>query len=119
MATVTTTTGPYYDPYDPALLLDPYPAFRRLREEAPLYRNEIYDFYAVSRFDNVEAALVDRDTFSSEKGVILEMIKADIVMPPGTLIHEVAPSHTIHRQVLSRVFTPKATRAARSSPTDH
>ena len=108
IATTTTTTGPYYDPYDPALLLDPYPAFRRLREEAPLYYNDVYDFYAVSRFADVEAALVDRDTFSSEKGVILEMIKADIDMPPGTLIHELPPHHTIHRQVLSRVFTPKS-----------
>jgi cytochrome P450 len=36
------------------------------------------------------------------------MIKADFTMPPGTLIHELPPSHTIHRQVLSRVFTPKA-----------
>jgi cytochrome P450 len=87
---------------------NPAPAFRRLRDEAPIYYNEKYDFYALSRFTDVEAALVDRTNFSSERGVILEMIQANIVMPPGTLIHEIEPSHTIHRQVLSRVFTPRA-----------
>jgi cytochrome P450 len=98
----------YYDPYDPAIMENPAPAFRRLRDEAPIYYNEKYDFYALSRFTDVEAALVDRTNFSSERGVILEMIQANIVMPPGTLIHEIEPSHTIHRQVLSRVFTPRA-----------
>jgi cytochrome P450 len=102
------TKPPYYDPYDRALYEDPYPAFRRLRDEAPLYCNDRYDFYAVSRFDDVEAALLDRETFSSERGVILEMIQANIVIPPGTLIHDGEPSHTIHRQLLSKVFTPRA-----------
>lgn len=49
--TVTDASEVYYDPYDTDLRSDPYPAFRRLREEAPLYYNETYDFYAVSRFD--------------------------------------------------------------------
>ena len=44
----------YYDPYDLDLQLDPYPVFRRMREEAPLYYNEKHDFFAVSRFDDVE-----------------------------------------------------------------
>ena len=108
MSKPSATGDPYYDPYDRALCEDPYPAFRRLRDEAPLYHNEKFDFYAVSRFADVEAALVDRDTFSSERGVILEMIHANITMPPGTLIHEVPPSHTIHRALLSRVFTPRS-----------
>ena len=105
-----TTVGPdvYYDPYDREILADPYPYFRRLRDEAPLYYNERYDFWALTRFADVEAALVDKDTFSSEEGVMLDIIKADIDMPPGTLIHEQDPSHTIHRQLLSRVFTPRA-----------
>ena len=108
MATTTVREGVYYDPYDREILEDPYPIFRRLRESAPLYYNEPFDFYAVSRFDDVERALVDRETFSSRKGVLLEMIKADFEMPPGTLIHDEAPIHTIHRSLLSRVFKPRA-----------
>src|SRR5205814_1699738 len=53
---ITTTTGSdvYYDPYDVEIDADPYPVFRRLRDEAPLYHNDKYDFYALSRFDDVE-----------------------------------------------------------------
>ncbi len=108
MTVVSAGADVYYDPYDREILSDPYPAFRRLRDEAPLYYNERYDFWALSRFADVEAALVDKLRFSSEKGVVLDIIKADVEMPPGTLIHEQPPSHTVHRQLLSRVFTPKA-----------
>jgi cytochrome P450 len=108
VSSTTLSAGVYYDPYDREILEDPYPVFRRLRDEAPLYYNEAYDFYAVSRFADVHRSLLDAATFSSRKGVILEMIKADIEMPPGTLIHEEAPVHTAHRQLLSRVFTPRA-----------
>jgi len=55
----------YYDPYDVDLNTDPYPMFRRIREEAPLYFNDRHGFYALSRYDDVDAALVDHDTFSS------------------------------------------------------
>jgi cytochrome P450 len=105
---VQTQSDVYYDPYDREILADPYPIFRRMRDEAPLYYNEKYDFYAVTRFDDVKATLVDKLTFSNEKGVLLDMIKADFEMPPGTLIHDQPPTHTVHRQLLSRVFTPKA-----------
>jgi cytochrome P450 len=108
MSTVTMSQGLYYDPYDRDILEDPYPVFKRLREESPLYYNEPYDFYAVSRFEDVQRCLVDRANFVSRKGVILEMIKADFEMPAGTLIHDEPPIHTAHRQLLSRVFTPRA-----------
>ena len=56
---VTSTTDAAYDPYDVAINADPYPAFRRLRKQAPLYYNEQYDFFAVSRYDDVERGLKD------------------------------------------------------------
>ena len=97
-----------YDPYDRELLADPYPAFRRLRDEAPLYYNEQYDFYAVTRFADVEQAMLNRKDLVTSRGTILEMVKSGIEIPPGTLIMEEGPRHAIHRQLLSRVFTPKA-----------
>ncbi len=102
-----TTTDVYYDPYDVEIYADPYPVFRRLREEAPLYYNEQHDFYAVSRFEDVERGLVDRETYISGRGAILELIKANIKIPPGVLIFEDPPVHTVHRSLLSRVFTPR------------
>jgi len=97
----------YYDPYDVEINANPYPVYKRLREEAPLYYNEQYDFYAVSRYDDVERGLKDRDTFISGRGGILELIKTGTKMPPGIVIFEDPPTHTIYRSLLSRMFTPK------------
>jgi len=104
---VRSTNPVYFDPYDVEINADPYPVFRRLREEAPLYYNEQHDFYALSRFDDVERALLDPKTYISGRGGILELIKANIKMPPGVLIFEDPPVHTVHRSLLSRVFTPR------------
>ena len=103
----TTRDDLRYDPYDPELQWDPFPTFRRLREEAPLYYNEEYDFFAVSRFEDVERGLRDREIYISGRGAIIELIKANITFPPGVLIFEDPPIHTVHRTLLSRVFTPR------------
>jgi cytochrome P450 len=97
----------YYDPYDVVLNADPYPMFRRLREEAPLYYNSEHDFYALSRFADVDKGLVDHGTFSSARGIILELIKANLDIPPGLLIMEDPPIHDVHRKLLARMFTPR------------
>lgn len=97
----------YWDPYQPELYYDPYPAYRRMRDEAPLYYNKEYDFYAVSRFSDVERVLADPETFSSSRSDILEFIKADIEAPPAMFIWEDPPAHTVHRRILARAFTPR------------
>jgi cytochrome P450 len=96
-----------YDPYTAVNLDDPYPLYARLREEAPLYYNEEYDFFAVSRYEDCERGLKDAARFISGRGGILELIKANVEMPPGTLIFEDPPAHDVHRSLLQRVFTPK------------
>jgi cytochrome P450 len=105
--TTAETTALRYDPYDRSIYEDPYPVYRRLRDEAPLYRNDEYDFYAVSRFADVERMLVERATFLSSHGTVLEMIASGVEIPPGTVIFEDPPFHGIHRGLLSRVFTPR------------
>jgi cytochrome P450 len=97
----------YYDPYDFEIDADPYPIWRRLREERPLYYNDRYDFFALSRFDDVEKASIDWRTYSSARGTVLELLKADIDMPPGSIIFDDPPTHDIFRSLLSRVFTPR------------
>src|SRR6516165_9575800 len=99
--------APYYDPYDFDIDADPYPVWKRLRDEAPLYYNEKYEFYALSRYEDVERCFVDWETYSSARGSVLEIIKADIEMPPGMFIFEDPPDHDLHRGLMSRVFTPK------------
>jgi cytochrome P450 len=104
----------HYDPYDVAVNADPYPTFARLREEAPLYYNTQHDFYALSRFADVDKGLVDHGTFSSARGIILELIKANLDIPSGLLIMEDPPIHDIHRKLLSRMFTPRKIAALES-----
>jgi cytochrome P450 len=103
----TTDPGVYYDPYDFEIDSDPYPIWKRLRDEHPLYYNERYDFFALSRYDDVERGLVDWKAGSSARGSVLELIKSGMEMPPGSIIFEDPPGHDIHRGLLSRVFTPR------------
>ncbi|HXN62705.1 MAG TPA: cytochrome P450 [Acidimicrobiales bacterium] len=103
----TTASDVYYDPYDFAIDADPYPVWKRLRDEAPLYYNEKYDFYAISRYEDVERCFVEWQTYSSAKGSVLELIKTDMEMPPGLFIFEDPPDHDLHRGLMSRVFTPR------------
>jgi cytochrome P450 len=105
--TVSAANDVYFDPYDVTINADPYPTFRRLREEAPLYYNEQHDFYALSRYEDVKKGIVDHGLYSSAKGAIIELIKADFPIPSGVLIFEDPPIHDIHRKLLARMFTPR------------
>lgn len=97
----------YYDPYDFAIDDDPYPVWRRMREEAPLYYNDRYRFYALSRYDDVAKALPDWETYRSGKGTTADILFNGIEVPPGILLFEDPPLHDLHRRLLSRVFTPR------------
>jgi cytochrome P450 len=105
--TISAQSDVYFDPYDVDLNADLYPMFRRLRGELPLYYNAQHDFYAISRFADVNKALVDHETFSSARGAILELIRSGMEMPSGLLIFEDPPVHDIHRKLLARMFTPR------------
>ncbi|MGO9856522.1 MAG: cytochrome P450 [Acidimicrobiales bacterium] len=108
MTTTPAGTDLYYDPYDFDIDADPYPVWKRLRDEAPLYYNEQLDFYALSRFDDVRRGLADWKTYISGKGSVLELIKSGMEIPPGSILFEDPPAHDEHRGLLSRVFTPRA-----------
>ena len=97
----------YYDPYDFDIDADPYPVWKRLRDEAPLYYNEKFDFFALSRYEDVDRCLLDWDSYRSGRGSILELIRAEIDIPSGVILFEDPPIHHIHRSLMSRVFTPR------------
>jgi cytochrome P450 len=97
----------YFDPYDVEINADPYPVYERLREEAPLYYNERYDFWALSRHEDVTKALVNWQVFSSSHGDLLDILRAGIELPGGVVMWEDPPLHTTHRGLMSRVFTPR------------
>ena len=95
-----------WDPLDAKYKVDPHPIWKRLRDEAPLYYNEQLDFYAVSRFADVDAFSRDPQTFCSSHGTVLEMItaeKTDLEM----MIFMDPPEHTRYRRLVSKAFTPR------------
>jgi len=97
----------YYDPYDFEIDTDPHPVWRRMRDEAPLYRNDRYEFWALSRYEDVAAGLVDWRTYSSARGTVLDFIRNGVVFPPGNILFEDPPLHDAHRALLARLFTPR------------
>jgi cytochrome P450 len=99
-------TAIYWDPLTPELRDDPYPLWRRMRDEAPVYYNDRLDFFALSRFHDVEAANRDADTFSSNHGTTLETMSPTPV-ETGMIIWLDPPKHTMLRKLVSRAFTPR------------
>jgi len=92
------------NPFDHSFQSNPYPTYEWLREEAPVYHNERLDFWALSRFDDVLAALHDTATYTSTKGVALEDDGQGL---SKSMIHMDPPDHTQLRKVIARRFTPK------------
>jgi cytochrome P450 len=102
------STPVWYSPYDYALHEDPYPTYARLREEAPVYRNEDLDFFAISRHADILAAFRDPAHFSNRNGVSLDPAAygphahksmSFLAMDP--------PKHTRMRSLVSKGFTPR------------
>jgi cytochrome P450 len=97
----------YWDPFDTAIDLDPHPLWRRMREELPVYRNERFGFFALSRYADVEAAHLDHETFSSAHGTVLELMTPEPFPSAQIMIFMDPPAHTMLRVLVSRAFTPR------------
>ena len=100
--------GPHYDPLDPATLADPYPVYRRLRDEDPVHHVAGRDFWVLSRFADVFAAAGDPATFSSAQGLTFEPDEIARLGLKPTLVMMDRPEHTGYRRLASRGFTPRA-----------
>jgi cytochrome P450 len=96
-----------YDPFSYEQDEDPYPIYRWMRDEAPVYRNERLDFYALTRFQDNLDAFLDAETWSSNWGTSLEFMdgpKGDT----GLMIYMDPPRHTRYRKLISKAFTPRS-----------
>ncbi|HVN36940.1 MAG TPA: cytochrome P450 [Myxococcota bacterium] len=106
-----------FDPFDPRWFDDPYPAYRTLRREHPVYRREIAEprvwphYWMLSRAEDVDRALVDWRTFSSARGTLVD---TDISLIPPNMFNMDPPRHDELRAILARVLTP--TRVAALEP---
>ena len=100
------TTTVEFDPFSRDFFDDPYDTYADLREHAPCYYSEQYDFYALSRFDDVVAAHRDHATFTSTHGQTYEQLSSGQPAELGSIISMDPPEHTRYRALVSRAFTP-------------
>jgi len=97
----------YWDPFDVDLDTDPYETWQRMRDEAPVYWNERHGFFALSRYEDVNAAHRDPKTFLSGRGTVLELMGHRLDHQAGMVIFMDPPQHETMRALVSRAFTPR------------
>ena len=91
----------HYDPFSYEVHEDPFPIYRWLRDEAPVWRNDELGFWTLARYDDVLHASVDWATFSSAQGTTLEGVFGPMILSMDP------PDHTRLRKIVSRAFTPR------------
>jgi cytochrome P450 len=99
-----------FDPFSQDFFDGAYDTYRRLRDEAPVYYNAKWDFWALTRYNDVAPGTKDHETYSSAKGATLDMVKAhdDAIPVPKVIISMDPPEHEKMRKLVSKVFTPRA-----------
>jgi cytochrome P450 len=102
-----TTSKVVFDPFSRDFFDAPYATYRRMRDQEPVYYNENYDFYALTRHADVAVAIRDFETFSSSRGIDLEMVQSGNPVPPLMIMMD-PPEHRRMRSLVNKVFTPRA-----------
>lgn len=108
-----TTAAVVFDPFSEEFFNSPYVTYRRMRAEAPVYYSAEYDFYALTRHEDVATAFKDHLTYSSAYGVDLAQVRKGQVTKHGSIIAMDPPAHRRMRGLLNKVFTPRAIQALR------
>ncbi len=103
-----------FDPFSEEFFNNPFDMYRRMRDEAPLYYDAEHDYYALSRHEDVAAALKDHESFSSSRGCDLAMVQAP-EPPPKSIIFMDPPEHRHMRSLLNKAFTPRAVQSQRET----
>lgn len=103
-----------FDPFSEEFFTNPFDMYRRMRADAPLYYNEERDFYALTRHEDVAAALKDHDAFSSSRGCDLAMVQSD-EPPQKSIIFMDPPDHRHMRSLLNKAFTPRMIQSQRDT----
>ena len=96
-----------YDPLHPDVIADPFPYYRRLQRDAPVYEVEKHGFFVISRYDDVVSVLQNWEDFSTTWGPGPLRVES----PVASILQSDPPDHTRLRSIISRAFTPRAVRA--------
>ena len=105
------TEKPLLDPYDYDFHEDPYPYYKRLRDDAPLYRNEELKFWALSRHRDVLQGFRNSTTLSNRDGVSLDPVsRGPHASKTMSFLAMDDPAHLRLRTLVSKGFTPRRIR---------
>lgn len=113
-----TAAAVVFDPFSQDFFNSPYEMYRQMRLHAPVYYSEQYDFYALTRHEDVAAAFKDYETYSSAYGVDLAQVRKGDVTEHGSIIAMDPPAHRRMRSLLNKVFTPRAIQSKRELVTE-
>jgi hypothetical protein len=101
------TTTVEYNPFDAEFYTaDPFAVYRWMRDEAPVYRSERWGWWALTRFEDVRAAITDPDTFRSFEGMDIDDTALEQA-PPGSLPNMDNPRHGQVREVVQPYLLPR------------
>ena len=106
MTGAQTGAAPLYDPFDPVFHQDPYPSYRRLRDEDPVHRTP-RGYWVLSRFEDVFGAAIDSSTYSSAQGLTFEEDEIIKLGLKPTMVMMDRPRHSTFRRLISKGFTPR------------
>jgi cytochrome P450 len=96
-----------FDPHRLTAEDDPYPVYRELREQHPVYYSEERQMWVVSRYEDVRSLLLDAGTWASGQGTTPN----EFVSYKPMLISQDPPYHTHLRGAVHHSFTPRRMRA--------
>ena len=103
-----------YDPFDPAVIADPYPVYRRLRDEDPVHRLSDHDGWAVTRFEHVWGCFARPDVFSNAAGITGSQLLERRIGAFAALGNLDDPVHRVRRGAVKQHFTPAGAEALRA-----
>ncbi|BCQ08021.1 methyl-branched lipid omega-hydroxylase [Mycobacterium heckeshornense] len=102
-ATVRTTTVPLHSPDFYAG--DPYPAYRELRATSPVVWNDVTNFWALLKYEDVRFVSTQPHLFSSTKGITIPDPEQPEPVQEGSLIFTDPPRHRQLRKLINAGFT--------------
>jgi cytochrome P450 len=94
----------YYNPYSESFRADPWPIYKKMRDEAPVYYIEELDAWALSRFEDVWQASMDRTSYTATRGTSPDALLHDGPPPPSVFLFMDAPQHRLHRDLISSAY---------------
>jgi cytochrome P450 len=103
------------DPYSKEVLTNPYPFHHELREAGAVVWLEPYGVWATGRYELVRAVLLDWQTFMSGAGVGLMDLRVETWRKPSLLLEADPPDHTVVRQIIEDVLSPRAVKILRDN----